>query len=95
MSKQCAKEFPDRRLCFATNDLHAGSLARATTSNVWAFIVLAGFALGLGCGVAAFILERSRLRPGIVVPAVIGLVLNTPPFLLMQLTVLFIIFDKR
>ncbi|MGE6756419.1 hypothetical protein ACQKGO_00300 [Corallococcus interemptor] len=54
-------------------------------SALGVFILLTGFPLGLGCGIAAFILERRRLRPRIVVPAAIGIVLNTPPFLWVML----------
>ncbi|RKH57766.1 hypothetical protein D7X55_37715 [Corallococcus sp. AB049A] len=57
-------------------------LARRTDMvALWLIIFLIGFTLGLACGVAALIREKGRLRPGIVVPAVIGIVLNTPPFL--------------
>ncbi|NRD58817.1 MULTISPECIES: hypothetical protein [Corallococcus] len=57
-------------------------LARRTDSaGLWLIIFRVGFTLGLACGVVALIREKGRLSPGVVVPAVIGIVLNTPPFL--------------
>ncbi|RKG60511.1 hypothetical protein D7X30_06100 [Corallococcus sp. AB011P] len=60
---------------------------RRTTSELWLIILLVGVTLGLACGVAALIREKGRLSPRVVVPAIIGIVLNTPPFLWAMLIV--------
>ncbi|NNB91543.1 hypothetical protein [Corallococcus exiguus] len=68
---------------------------RTDWSALWLIIFLVGFTLGLACGVAPLILERGRLRPGIVAPAIIGILRNGPPFLWgMLMVVLPIIVDK-
>ena len=57
-------------------------LARRTDmAALWLIIFRVGFALGFACGVAALLRDKGRLSPRVVVPAVIGIVLNTPPFL--------------
>ncbi|RKH15778.1 hypothetical protein D7V77_38380 [Corallococcus sp. CA041A] len=61
----------------------------------WSGLWLIGFTLGLACGVATLILERSRLRPGIVAPAIIGILLNGPPFLWGMLGVVLPIMASR
>ncbi|RKH54959.1 hypothetical protein D7W81_37325 [Corallococcus aberystwythensis] len=71
-------------------------LARRTDRDaLWLIIFLVGFTLGLACGVVALIREKGRRRPRVVVPAVIGIVLNAPPFLWgMLMVVLPLMIDK-
>ncbi|RKH01868.1 hypothetical protein [Corallococcus carmarthensis] len=68
---------------------------RTDMDALWLILLLIGFPLGLACGVVALVRERSHLSARIFVPAIIGIMLNTPPFLWgMLLLVLPIIVDK-
>ncbi|MHA7628276.1 hypothetical protein [Corallococcus sp. M7] len=71
-------------------------LARRTDMHaLWLIIFLVGFTLGLACGVVALIREHARLSARVVVPAIIGIVLNTPPFLWGMLMVVLPIMASR
>ncbi|MBN8469597.1 hypothetical protein JYJ95_24095 [Corallococcus exiguus] len=70
-------------------------LVKDSPSALWLIILLVGFTLGLACGVVALIREHARLSPRVAVPAVIGILLNTPPFLWGMLVVVLPILASR